>query len=509
MAMQGGMRRIAGASVVAAALVGVAGCSTTPGVARKERLPRESMGSERFLETPADVDTVLILPSSTSPPAAADDGVGRGRSWVDSNVQPASGAEAAPRRADAAQEASISEFAWDADPKPAGEGSRAGRMRELATRVQRAQPDRLAAFWEDVRKGAAQGTLRDVLETWEVAVEFEAPPPSALGESLSASFVRTRGEAGPQPPTAGEPPAVRHAASKPYRLSEDPGESAAEGGAPAADEPPELPRRVAALENAPRRLIYRDLATPEGSPGDAAKEAPTSAPEFGEEKLADWASELERWAERDSKGRVRWQVASRLLRAASGDSAGAVEPIASSEGAERRFWRHLAHAATKYLDEGAYPRAGLRATEAAISLRESIRALSEKADLEITEPIFCRSVQSFGNYDEFPKDEFRAGEGVVVYWEAKNFTSVESAEGYRTRMQAEFEILDSLGTRRRQFVQKFKDDVCRTPRTDYFNVVVFEWPRDLTPGEYTLKVTVTDLTSEKTCERQKKLRIGP
>jgi hypothetical protein len=468
------------------------------------------MGRERILETPADVDTVLILPSSDSPTGARQGGFG-GQARVDSYVQQASGVEVADRPADVARGDSGSELRWDAEPKPADGGSQAQRMRDLAQRVQRAQPDRLAAFWEDVRKGAAQGTLRDVLEAWEVAAEFEAaaPPPSALGESLSSSFVRTGVQDGLQAPAGSEPSASRHTAGKPHQPLADQVERASDGAGLAPDEPPALPRRVAALENAPRRLIYRDLAPQEGAPGDAAREATPAAPEFGEGTLAEWASELERRSERDSKNQVRWQVASRLLRAASGDSAGAVEPIASRDGAERRFWRHYAHAASKYLDEGAYPRAGHRATEAAISLRESIRALSEKADLEITEPIFCRSVQSFGNYDEFPKDEFRAGEGVVVYWEAKNFTSVESPEGYRTRMQAEFEILDSLGTRRKQFVQKFKDDVCRTPRTDYFNVVVFEWPRDLTPGEYTLKVTVTDLTSEKTCERQKRLRIGP
>ncbi len=74
-------------------------------------------------------------------------------------------------------------------------------------------------------------------------------------------------------------------------------------------------------------------------------------------------------------------------------------------------------------------------------------------------------------------------------------------------MKAEFEIVDSQGNRRHRFEQRFKDDVCKRKRTDYFNVVVFEWPRDLAPGDYSLRVTVTDLASQKIAEKKGSFRI--
>jgi hypothetical protein len=203
----------------------------------------------------------------------------------------------------------------------------------------------------------------------------------------------------------------------------------------------------------------------------------------------------------------RFQVYSRLLYAMAGERDRALAPIEGMTPPERRFWRSYVYAFDRYLDHENAKRPATRAAQTTVAIKESLDALAEQADLELSDPIFCKAVHSFGNYEEFDRYEFKAGDGVVVYWEVKQFSSVDSAEGYRTRMKAEFEIIDSQGNRRHRFEQRFKDDVCKRKRTDYFNVVVFEWPGDLTPGDYSLRVTVTDLASQKIAEKKGSFRI--
>lgn len=392
------------------------------------------------------------------------------------------------------------------------EADRVARMRTLAERIAERMPDRLDEFMREVRLGAAQGNWDAVMASWSVDLEFAsrvAPTDrltlsparpsehrvSSLTDALKRDLPETRNSSSASSDeysnSSTSPARVTSVATKNVDANELPMERSFETS----------PTSLSGTGSNPSRVVpYRPV---------------TDGPTLGESRERrsgpiDFVSLAEQATNRspgEGSDPFQWKVYGRLLYAMAGERERALAPIEGMDSADRRFWRSYVYALDRYFDEDGHRRPSARATQAAVALRESVDALAERADLEITDPIFCKAVHSFGHFEEFDRYEFRAGEGVVVYWEARQFVSAESADGYRTRMKAEFEIVDSQGNRRHRFEQKFKDDVCRRKRSDYFNVVVFEWPSDLTPGDYSLRVTVTDLQSDKIAEKRQSFRI--
>jgi hypothetical protein len=380
----------------------------------------------------------------------------------------------------------------------ATEAARVDRMRQLAARIRQRMPDRLDDFMREVRQGAAQGNWDAVLASWEVDLEFGGSPPAEHRTSSLSDALRRD-----LPTSAREP--TQASIENRDRLLQEPEPSARVTSVhtpldvPSRADAPTLQASIASPGHE-RSVPYR--SSQDVTIDDAPGRGGSAGVDF-----ASFAEEMGSRSTRDASDPHQWKVYSRLLYAMAGERERALAPIEGMDPADRRFWRSYVYALDRYFDRDNRDRPATRATQASVALKESIDALAERADLEISEPIFCRAVHSFGNYEEFDRYEFRAGDGVVVYWEVRQFTSVESAEGYRTRMKAEFEVVDSQGNRRHRFEQKFKDDVCQRKRSDYFNVVVFEWPKDLAPGDYSLRVTVTDLQSQKIAERRQSLRI--
>ena len=499
--------------VVGLAPVLLTGCETTRSLARKERLPNSSLGAGKMTPGPLGVDSVLRSDSETSNRPETD-------SLADTTPIPTAvpaSARANVEQAAAHEMTSLTDSRGTGNPPAQGASATravahqvadpvnsAERMRAIAHRLKQSSPERLDDFMKEVRQGATQGNMDSVLASWEVSLEFLDDSPSAQtttehrSNSLSAALKKNRSDRAITDPST---TTANLSADSDRQEERQARVMSVAASIPADDDeqPPALQQPIAPSQGL-RRLPYRGEDSPSPEPRSRSKSA------HGVD-FASWAEYAEEQST-DKKGDpARWKVYGKLLHAMAGNTDRALEPIEGLDPADRRFWRGYVYALDRYFDDG-IAKPEHRATEAAVALSESIDALAEKADLGISEPVFCRAVHSFGNYEEFDQANFHAGDGVVVYWECKHFTSVETSEGYRTKMKAEFEILDSLGNRRHQFEQKFKDDVCRGRRHDYFNVVVFEWPRDLPPGEYTLKVTVTDLASDKVAEKQRRFQIA-
>ncbi|MBX9656194.1 hypothetical protein K2Y11_21470 [bacterium] len=532
----------------------LSGCVMGRSLARKERLPDSSLGAGKMTAGPVGVDSVLrndtnfteldttSLAGNTPIPTAVanpsrnkvEQAGARDESLTDEVTNP-NPRQVAEKRIPGAAPNDPSVHQVSAKVKQASNSSE--RMRAIAHQLKQSSPERLDEFMKEVRQGAAQGNMDSVLSSWEVSLEFiddaavspaearrsmkpvaddavsqaidtRAEPATAVSSrsnSLSAALKKnTSHETITDPSTRRanlplEPERQARVMSVAASVPSDDGE--------AEKAPPSLEQPLAPSPGL-RRLPYRPEEPANTKSRERRSESANHSRQSSSQDVdfASWAEYAEEQAGDKTGDPARWKVYGRLLHAMAGNTNRALEPIDGLDQAERRFWRGYVYALDRYFDDS-IKKPENRVTEAAVALSESIDALSEKADLSITEPIFCRAVHSFGNYDEFDQASFHAGDGVVVYWECKNFTSVESADGYRTKMKAEFEILDSFGNRRHQFEQKFKDDVCRGRRHDYFNVVVFEWPRDLPPGDYTLKVTVTDLSSDKVTERMRRFQV--
>jgi hypothetical protein len=124
--------------------------------------------------------------------------------------------------------------------------------------------------------------------------------------------------------------------------------------------------------------------------------------------------------------------------------------------------------------------------------------LQEQADLQIRNVSFCRQIQYFGNYERFPRDEFRPGQEVLLYAEIDNFKSEPTADGqYRTLLRSTLELLSPSGELRKVIDFPATEDLCRNYRRDYFHNYQFVIPERLPLGPHTLKLTVFDELSGK------------
>jgi hypothetical protein len=195
---------------------------------------------------------------------------------------------------------------------------------------------------------------------------------------------------------------------------------------------------------------------------------------------------------------LRRQVSLRLLYLLADHQERALTAIPGLEAAEQEFWQQLVWGISNALDTRHITRAEDRATQTINQLNTAVRRLQERADLQIRNVAFCRQILYFGNYDRFPRDEFRPGQEVLLYAEIENFKSEPTADGqYRTLLRSSLEILSPSGEVRKQIDFPATEDLCRNYRRDYFHNYQFTIPDRLPLGPHVLKLSVFDELSGK------------
>lgn len=158
------------------------------------------------------------------------------------------------------------------------------------------------------------------------------------------------------------------------------------------------------------------------------------------------------------------------------------------------------------MTEGSLDR--VNAKEAAVLL-DQLNGLAEplraRAPLFIDRICFCKTIESFGNYEPLPKDHsFRAGELVHVYVELRNFTNVKIERGsndvlFVPNLDSKIEISNFGGELMfTDAVRRGPPERTSSPRHDYFDGYQFSLPPKLKPGSYTLRIVVTDVPTQRT-----------
>lgn len=397
---------------------------------------------------------------------------------------------------------------------PASVERSSDRIGVMTRRLEAIDPRLVDEFLAATRKATVADNLEPVLAVWQATIDHRerspgrvsggnddmetelTPIPNGLPRRSITSVETSRGEPARGEPARGDLDATPTAAVpvETAKLPEPPVASARGEGANGAYEPVRL--TYDAKQKSSLDAKGRD------SDGEKLELVPNGARDDLSARLLELAGRMESSEPPREEDRPRWQVYSRLLYLMAEDNRRALKPIATADSIDRKFWRGMIWSIHQSFDAKSLPRPEARAAEAANSLEEALAALRQRADLEITTPVLCSKVESFGTYQEFSEYLFRPGQSMVVYWELKNFASVETKEGFRTRTAWAFEVLDAKGTRKYQFGRDFGDDLCRNQRQDYFNVVKFTLPEEIAPGEYTLKVISTDKTTDKVAERQ-------
>ena len=148
----------------------------------------------------------------------------------------------------------------------------------------------------------------------------------------------------------------------------------------------------------------------------------------------------------------------------------------------------------------------------ALSTVNSLRSLlQDQADLTIPVVALCTKVSTFGVYDEYSTGALipHRANRVIVYCEIENFRTQQDTAGYyRSSLSSRLELFAADG--HSIWIQEDTgiEDKSRQRRDDFFLAQLVTLPPSLGPGEYVLKVTITDLLASNTNEAIHRFYVG-
>jgi hypothetical protein len=137
------------------------------------------------------------------------------------------------------------------------------------------------------------------------------------------------------------------------------------------------------------------------------------------------------------------------------------------------------------------------------AVRSAVLVLEDKAPLEIVDLRLCRGIEKFGDFEPLEPPVRKAGEKIAVYCEVDGLRFEQTAAGFRTRLAGQIEIVPEgggppvytkpLGT---------AEEICRKRRRDYYVAYMLVLPKPLPPGDYRIRLTEKDLTSDHIATRE-------
>lgn len=149
-------------------------------------------------------------------------------------------------------------------------------------------------------------------------------------------------------------------------------------------------------------------------------------------------------------------------------------------------------------------------TTLAYHLDAAVETLESYAPIQITALSFCRKIDGFGHYEPVDAPSVRAGQPLLVYCEMSGLRYEEDRDGFRSRLSSRVEVIpagggdvvwsEALGT---------AEDLCRRRRRDYFVNYRIVTPARLAPGSYALRLSQTDLVSNRSVTADVPFTVKP
>ncbi len=187
----------------------------------------------------------------------------------------------------------------------------------------------------------------------------------------------------------------------------------------------------------------------------------------------------------------------RLLQLVAGDKSAAVENVPGLTPTEQSYWSGQSMAISTLLDPPSETPAEARVSLASHHLAKAAKQLSELADLEVRNLVFCKDIHGFGEYDAAPDNKFRAGDEVRLYFEIDNYRSESTSDGHRTSIDCSYEVLDAAGNRVDGAESAAVEDLCKSRRRDFYANYSLTLPERIYAGKYRLKLTLHDRLADK------------
>ena len=191
------------------------------------------------------------------------------------------------------------------------------------------------------------------------------------------------------------------------------------------------------------------------------------------------------------------QTQLRMLYLMAGRRKDAMRPISGLAPAEQDFWVQQMYGMSKYMEAGKGRDRDRRLTDATTHLAQAVDRLSESSNLLVKNLAFCTEVNSFGVHTDFPKNEFKSGQQVLLYCELQNFKSDVTPKGHHTALKSSYQIVDSQGRRVAEHELPITEEHCQVPRHDYFIRYFIHLPTKIYAGKYSLQLTVEDTLANK------------
>ena len=143
-------------------------------------------------------------------------------------------------------------------------------------------------------------------------------------------------------------------------------------------------------------------------------------------------------------------------------------------------------------------------------IQEAIGRLESLSPLAIVDLKLCRKVQGFGHREALEPAAIRVSQPLLVYCEISGLRYEPISEGFQSRLTSTAEIVRAEGGEP-VWSQELgaAEDVCRTPRRDYFINYRIPLPATLTSGDYQLRLTQRDLLTGRDASAVIAFRIIP
>ena len=212
-------------------------------------------------------------------------------------------------------------------------------------------------------------------------------------------------------------------------------------------------------------------------------------------------------SEQEYQAHITRHVELRMLYLLAGQRDRAIAAIPEIQPNEQAFWTRMFWSLSNYLDEQNYPDKSDRTAAALSQMRAAILSLQGNAHLAIDRATFCTDIESFGNYTRFEKDEFTPGQEVLVYAELENFQSERTTDGkYRTLLKSSVRLVQD-GRVIDEVQYNATEDLSHSRRQDFMQGFRYQLPQRLTPGNYSLQLTIEDQLSSKSAEYSLNLKV--
>jgi hypothetical protein len=131
-------------------------------------------------------------------------------------------------------------------------------------------------------------------------------------------------------------------------------------------------------------------------------------------------------------------------------------------------------------------------------LRSAVIALEERVPMGISSLRLCRKVLGFGAFEPLEEPALRPGQNVLVYCEPSGLRSQSKGNAFVIKLTSRFELVSAKeGTKVWEQELGNAEDEFRGRRRDCFVNYRISLPATVAPGDYRLRLILTDLVSNR------------